>query len=95
VEGIRLTCYYRNSIKKCEIYKIDLSNIFREEKFEISGSADEISETIAIEFRYSPNVHFIPPAIVDTFPNLIELEVTWSKVPIIKNDLFSSKFYKI
>jgi hypothetical protein len=75
VEGIELKCGYNHLLhynsKVCEVGKVDLSNIFREENFEISGSAEELSETNGIEFRESPHVDFIPPAVVDKFPNLI------------------------
>jgi hypothetical protein len=95
VQGIRLICDYDKSDKKCNVNSVDLSNIFREEIFEIFATAEEMSETIAINFELSPNVDFIPPAVVDQLPNLIGLEVFWSIVPIIKNDLFSSRFGKI
>jgi hypothetical protein len=99
VEGIGLKCGYnqllQNNFKICEVEKVDLSNIFREENFEISGSTEELSETNGIEFRESPHVDFIPPAVVERFPNLIAIVVDSSIVPIIKNDLFSSKFDKI
>ncbi len=86
---------FDESSKKCEVNDVDLSNIFREENFEISGSAEKLNETTVIEFGLNPNVDFIPPAVVDKFPNLIHLGVISSNVPIIKNDLFSSKFFKI
>jgi hypothetical protein len=101
VEGIVLKCKYYHTaytsanLKQCDIPFVDLSNIFREESFEFSVEADLVSETTSVWFRDSPYVDFIPPAVVDKFPNLIELGVYMSNVPIIKNDLFSSKFYKI
>ncbi len=46
-------------------------------------------------FERSTHVDFIPPAVVDTFPHLKVLKIYYSFVPIVKNDLFSSKFDKI
>jgi Leucine-rich repeat (LRR) protein len=101
VEGIVLKCTYYHTaytsanLKQCDIPFVDLSNIFREESFEFSVEADLVSETTSVWFHESPYVDFIPPAVVDKFPNLFELGVYMSNVPIIKNELFSSKFYKI
>ncbi len=79
----------------CTLSEVDLSNIFREEKFEVSGPTKEINETTDIRFSDSPHVDFIPPAFVDKFPNLVRIQIRESNVPIINNDLFSSKFGKI
>ncbi len=94
VEGIEIKCVYEFQSNKCQVHDVDLSNIFRVEYFEFSVSAEEMNKTTVIEFL-DGHVDFIPSEVVDQFPNLIELEIRGSDVPIIKNDFFSSKFDKI
>jgi Leucine-rich repeat (LRR) protein len=99
VEGIELECYHEWSDNKnskiCQVYRFDLSNIYREEVFEVSALGGGISKTTAFGFLESPRIDFIPEAVVDKIPNLIELKIEDSIVPIIKNDFFTSKFHKI
>jgi Leucine-rich repeat (LRR) protein len=95
VEGVELKCEYTWSSNECVIWRVDLSNIFREEIFKVSASSEKLNETTVIKFVWSPNVDFVPPAVVDKFSNLTELEIFDSNVPIIKNNLLDSKFDKI
>ncbi len=96
---MELKCEYQqrnyDSFKICMVERVDLSEIFRDDNFEFSGSTEEMNVTTQVVFDRSPNVDFIPPAVVNKFPNLIGLQVFGSNVPIIKNDLFTSKFHKI
>jgi hypothetical protein len=82
--------------KKCEVHGVNLSVDAKKKVFIFTGADSEKNEATSICFAScGHSVDFIPLKIFSTFPNLNGIEIVFSQIPILKENLFGEKFVKI
>ncbi len=92
--GLELQCGYRNN--RCAVQAEGvLSKRTIGESFTISGSQNEKKDTNHIKFWSIGKVAHLPIDISQEFPKLVKLSIEWSKIPLLKKDLFKPAFKKI
>jgi Leucine-rich repeat (LRR) protein len=74
---------------------VDLSDSLERDKFTFDGTEEEKKSVIKFSFEQIPNLDYIPEEIFTEFPNLNKIEITSSKLPILKENLFDEKCEKI
>ncbi len=95
---LKLSCGKRKFVYEpehqyCEVSHADLSS--KNTSFTFAGSKKQLMETTGVEFWQSSKVKFIPLEIFEQFPSLNGLTISLSKIPILKNDLFSKECDRI
>jgi Leucine-rich repeat (LRR) protein len=76
----------------CKLSEVDFSQSFQSQLHSFTGSTSEKSETTAFDFRFSPQIDFIPKEILEEFPNLNGFLFIYCNLPVFKNDLFPAEF---
>ncbi len=85
-------CDYFDGGSECKVRKVDLSKKTRSEKFSFSGTQKQKKNATWIWFQEIGRVAHLPQNVVEEFPNLTELAITESEIPIVKNNLLGPQF---
>jgi Leucine-rich repeat (LRR) protein len=92
--GLELECEYKDG--SCKVHAQGLlSKLTIGESFTISGSQKEKKDTSHATFWSIGRVAHLPTEISQAFPKLVKLSIEWSKIPLLKKDLFKPAFKKI
>ncbi len=76
----------------CDVDNVDLSKKTLSEKFTFSGTQEQKKKTIRIWFSQIGRVAHVPQNLREDFPNLTQLWIRWSEIPIVKNNLLGPQF---
>jgi Leucine-rich repeat (LRR) protein len=72
-----------------------LSDSSERDKFTFDGTDEEKLEVTKFSFEHIPKIDYIPLEIFTVFPSLNEIEIEFSKIPILKENLFTVECEKI
>jgi Leucine-rich repeat (LRR) protein len=81
--------------KTCQIVGIDFSFSSFANNFTFVGSENKLRDTSAVEIKQSPKLDFVPVEMVERFPSLQGLKITYSKLEILRENLFTREFENI
>jgi hypothetical protein len=96
VDGVELKCRYdRYSDYRCYVLRADFSMKTIGANFTFSGSQEQKQTTIEIKFYRSGRVAHLPLNLFEVFPNLIELSIKDSDIPILGNNFFKPEHNKL
>jgi hypothetical protein len=96
VDGVELDCEYHDYYyDRCEVERADLSMKTIGTSFTFSGTQEQIQTTTQIIFKRSGRVAHLPRNLFQEFPNLNELEIYFSDIPILQNDFFKPEHNKL
>jgi hypothetical protein len=76
----------------CLVRNVDLSKKTANDKFSFSGSQEQKKNITWIWFQESGRVAHVPQNLAQEFPNLTELQILDSEIPIVKNNLLGPQF---
>jgi Leucine-rich repeat (LRR) protein len=79
----------------CEVLNVDLSKKTLNEKISFTGTQEQKKNTARIWFSRIGRVAHVPQKLAEEFPNLTWLSISYSEIPIVKNNLFGPQFSRI
>jgi Leucine-rich repeat (LRR) protein len=81
--------------KFCQISGIDFSFESFDNNFTFTGPENKLKQTTAVEIKQSPKFDFVPVEIIQQFRSLQGLKITFSRIEILRENLFTLQFENI